>query len=89
MVNFVNEAAIDENPELPFFIYAASGGQQDGAGLRGQMKYLCAQTETFSYGTDPSHNNICYTLADYDHNDIYALQYYFNTLPVFFGTTEN
>lgn len=77
--------AIDANPNLPFFIYAASGGPQDGAGLREQMKYFVAQTETFSYGTDREVNNIYYTLADYDHNDVYAPYYYFNALPVFWG----
>lgn len=77
--------AMDASPELSFFIFAASGGPEDGAGMREQMKYFVSRTDVFSYGRDIETNNICYTLADYPHNDIYAPYYYYNILPVFWG----
>ncbi len=42
---------IKANPDLPFFLYAASGGPMDGADMREQMKLLTEQP-CFSYGKD-------------------------------------
>ncbi len=76
-------APIKENPGLPFFIYAASGGKRDGAGMRVQMKLLTDQP-CFSYGSDPSKNNICYALSDYYHTDYLIPYYFWNYLKVLF-----
>lgn len=76
--------AIDAHPNLDFFIYAASGGPNDGFELRNQMAYFEQQTETFSYGTDPEKNNLCYTLSDFKHSDLFVPYYYYNTLQVLF-----
>ncbi len=76
-------APIKANPELPFFIYAASGGPMDGAGMRLQMKLLTEQKE-FSYGTDPHKNNILYSLSDYYHTDYLIPYYFWNYLKILF-----
>ena len=76
-------APIKANPDLPFFIYAASGGKRDGAGMRLQMKLL-SETEGFSYGTDPKKNNILYSLSDYYHTDYLIPYYFWNYLKIIF-----
>ncbi len=43
---------LKENPGMPFFIYASSGGLRDGVQVRQQMKLL-TDDPRFSYGTDP------------------------------------
>lgn len=78
-------APIKEDPDLPFFIYAGSGGPRDGAGMRQQMKFLTAQPG-FSYGSDPSKNNILYTLSDYYHTDYLVPYYMWNYLKLLFKT---
>ncbi|MBR2287319.1 MAG: hypothetical protein IJ865_03685 [Clostridia bacterium] len=78
--------AIDAHPNLDFFIYVASGGEADGVGqsLRAQIPYLENQKE-FSYGTDPTVNNLCYTVGPgFKHSDLYVPYYYYNTLQVLF-----
>ncbi len=78
-------APIKAHPDLPFFIYAGSGGKRDGAGMRLQIRLL-TRTDGFSYGLDPTVNNICYTLSDYYHTD-HLIQYYFwNYLKILFKT---
>ena len=76
-------APIKAHPELPFFIYAASGGKRDGAGMRLQVKLLTRQ-DCFSYGTDPSVNNIYYSLSDYYHTDYLVPYYFWNYLKLLF-----
>jgi enterochelin esterase-like enzyme len=75
---------IANNPGKKFFIYAASGNITDMPGIRDFMAYLAEQKDTFSYGTDTSLNNLCYTVADYDHGDPVFPYYYYNTLQVAF-----
>ena len=74
---------IKANPDLPFFIYAASGGPRDGQGLRHQMKLLTGLPE-FSYGPDPKKNNILYALSDYYHTDYLIPYYFWNYLKIIF-----
>ncbi len=76
-------APIKAHPELPFFIYAASGGMRDGPGMRLQVKLLTEQS-CFSYGTDPSKNNILYSLSDYYHTDYLVPYYFWNYLKILF-----
>lgn len=74
---------IKANPDLPFFIYAASGGPMDGADMRQQMKLLTEQP-CFSYGRDPAKNNIYYSLSDFYHTDYLVPYYFWNYLQVIF-----
>ena len=76
-------APIKENPGLPFFIYAASGGMRDGPGIRLQIKLLTQQPE-FSYGSDPNKNNLLYALSDYYHTDYLIPYYFWNYLKILF-----
>lgn len=79
---YINEP-IKANPDLPFFIFAQSGGVIDAAGMRVQMKLLTDQ-DNFSYGTDPVKNNIYYALSDYYHTDYLIPYYFWNSLKVIF-----
>lgn len=79
------EETIDAHPDLDFFIYVQSGGPKDAETLREQMKYFVAQTDTFSYGSDPTVNNLYYSVSDFIHSDRYVPWYYYNSLPLFFG----
>ena len=74
---------IKANPDLPFFIYAASGGKMDGPWMRHQIKLL-TELEGFSYGDDPKKNNILYALSDYYHTDYLIPYYFWNYLKVIF-----
>ena len=74
---------IRANPDLPFFIYAASGGMRDGPGIRLQIKLLTRQPE-FSYGSDPKKNNLLYALSDYYHTDYLIPYYFWNYLKILF-----
>ncbi|MBR3000162.1 MAG: hypothetical protein IKF39_04115 [Oscillospiraceae bacterium] len=76
-------APIKANPDLPFFIYAASGGIRDGRGMRTQIKLLTEQ-DCFSYGCDPKKNNILYSLSDYYHTDYLIPYYFWNYLKLLF-----
>ena len=76
-------APIKAHPELPFFIYAASGGMRDGPGIRLQIKLLTRQPE-FSYGSDPKKNNLLYALSDYYHTDYLIPYYFWNYLKILF-----
>jgi len=80
---FLKEA-IDSNPELDFFIFAASGGEKDAPQMRTQMKYLIGQTDTFSYGLDTEANNIYYTCSEFMHVDQYVPYYLYNARDVLF-----
>lgn len=77
--------AIDSHPDLPFFIFAASGGKNDAPGMRTQMKYFSEQTDTFSYGLDVSENNFYYTCSEFNHNDLYFPFYLYNARDVLFN----
>ena len=76
-------APIKAHPDLPFFIYAASGGMTDGPWMREQIK-LITEHPAFSYGPDPAKNNIYYALSDYYHTDYLVPYYYWNSLKVLF-----
>ena len=76
-------APIKANPDLPFFIYAASGGIRDGADMRRQVKLLTEQP-CFSFGADPAKHNILYSLSDYYHTDYLIPYYFWNYLKVIF-----
>lgn len=76
--------AINANPELDFFIFAASGGEKDAAAMRPQMKYLSQQTDTFSYGLDTEENNFYYTCSEFMHIDQYVPYYFYNARNVLF-----
>ena len=76
-------APIKANPDLPFYIYAASGGPMDGASMRHQMKLL-SESEGFSFGPDPAVNNIYYSLSDYYHTDYLVPYYFWNYLKILF-----
>lgn len=74
--------AIDANPDLDFFIFAASGGPND-YGPRDQIAYFMKQ-DAFSFGTDTSTNNFYYILSNFSHSDFFLSYYYYNTLQVLF-----
>ena len=74
---------IKNNPDLPFFIYAASGGKIDASDMRKQMK-LITELPEFSYGSDPTKNNILYALSDYYHTDYLIPYYMWNYLKIIF-----
>lgn len=76
-------APIKANPDLPFFIYTASGGKTDAYWTRHQIKVLTEQPE-FSYGPDPKKNNLLYALSDYYHTDYLIPYYFWNYLKVIF-----
>ena len=76
-------APIKAHPELPFFIYAGSGGVRDALGIRKNVALLAAQ-DAFSYGTDPAKNNLCLTLSDYYHTDYLVPYYFWNYLKLLF-----
>ncbi len=71
------------NPDLPFFIYASNGGKEDLVSMNDQMRYL-TKAEGFSYGRDPSVNNIYFSLSDYYHTDYLVPYYLWNSLKVVF-----
>ena len=76
-------APIKEHPGLPFFIYASSGGVRDSLGMRKNIELLIKQ-DCFSYGPDPSKNNLCYTVSDYYHSDYLVPYYLWNLLKILF-----
>lgn len=75
--------AVDDNPDMDFFIYVGSGGPTDAGSLRTQMAYFEKQP-IFSYGDDPKTNNLYYVLSNFEHGDLYAPYYYYNSLQVLF-----
>lgn len=76
---------IHENPDYPFYIYAATGGPEDVGARRQypQMKFI-TKAEPFSYGTDTKKNNIYFSIAEFDHTDLLVPYYYYNSLQVLF-----
>jgi len=82
ILDYIREP-IKAHPDLPFYIYAASGGMTDGPWMREQMKLLSDQ-EDFSYGPDPKVNNIYYSLSDYYHTDYLVPYYFWNYLKILF-----
>ena len=72
-------AAID-NSKIPFFLYLACGGPEDGA-FEGCVKVantIAADTDYFSYGTDREKNNFYFCLSDNVHQDLCSRYYLFN-----------
>jgi len=82
LVDYIT-APIKAHPELPFFIYAACGGMRDTPGMRRQIDLLCRQS-VFSYGTDPSKNNLLFAISDYYHTDCLVPYYLWNYLKIIF-----
>ena len=76
--------AIDAHPELDYYILAASGGPEDAAGMRTLLRYLTDQKDVFSYGKDPSVNNIYYTCSDLSHNMLYMPYYLYEARDIIF-----
>ena len=76
-------APIKAHPGLPFFIYAGCGGMQDAPGMRKQIALLAGQGE-FSYGPDPSKNNLFFTVSDFYHTDYLVPYYFWNYLKIIF-----
>ncbi len=76
-------APIKANPELPFFIYACNGGQRDIVEMTREMGFLTKEP-CFSYGDDPTANNIYFCVSDYYHTDYLVPYYYWNALKVLF-----
>ncbi|MBQ3864895.1 MAG: hypothetical protein II781_03550, partial [Clostridia bacterium] len=79
---FVSEA-VQEHPELPFFIYGTNGGPEDVVEMNRQMDAI-TKAPGFSYGTDPAKNNIYYSVSDFYHTDYLVPYYYWNSLKVLF-----
>lgn len=65
---YIHEA-IESHPDLDFFVFATSGGPEDGAGqnMIPQMQAFYNHPEVFSFGTDPQENNFYFTLSDFRH----------------------
>ena len=63
--------AINAHPDLDFFVFATSGGPDDGAGqmMVPQMQEFYQHPEVFSFGTDPEENNFYFTLTEFLHMD--------------------
>ncbi len=76
------KASAEAHPGMPYFIFAASGGDRDIPAVRGQIRDFLSHNY-FSYGKDPEKDNFFYLLSDYDHGN-YASDYYYNSLQVFF-----
>ena len=76
------KSAAEAHPDMKYFIFAASGGDEDIPAVRGQIRYFVSQ-DYFSYGKDPDQNNFFYLLSDYNHGN-FAADYYYNSLQVFF-----
>ncbi|MBQ5959050.1 MAG: hypothetical protein IJL53_00140 [Firmicutes bacterium] len=74
---------IKAHPELDFYVYATNGGEEDIKEMSKQMRYLTKE-DCFSYGPDPSKNNIYYSVSDYYHTDYLVPYYYWNSLKVLF-----
>ncbi|MBN1981258.1 MAG: hypothetical protein JW795_06995 [Chitinivibrionales bacterium] len=75
-------APLKANPELPFFIFASSGNP-DAEEMKIQMKYI-TKIDGFSYGKDPTKNNIIFAISDYYHTDFLVPYYFWNSLKVLF-----
>ncbi len=76
-------APIREHPGLPFFIYAACGGLRDSPDMRRQIALLCGRSE-FSYGPDPTKNNLLFSVSDFYHTDYLVPYYFWNYLKILF-----
>ena len=74
---------IKAHPELDFFIYATNGGEEDIKEMKTQMRYITKE-DCFSYGRDPSKNNIFYSVSDFYHTDYLVPYYFWNSLKVLF-----
>ena len=69
-----------------FFIYAACGGKRDMMYdvNNALMAALIADTDDFSYGTDPTQNNLYYALSNELHTTELARFYLYNAFDVVF-----
>lgn len=69
-----------------FFIYAVCGGKRDdmynvNAAL---ITALIADTDDFSYGTDPAENNLYYSISNEIHQTLMSRFYFYNAFSVVF-----
>ena len=69
-----------------FFIYAACGGKRDmmydvNAAL---IAAMVADTDDFSYGTDPAQNNLYYSISGEIHQTLMSRFYFYNAFDVVF-----
>ncbi len=76
-------AGMRAHPELPFYIFASNGGKEDVVRMNEQMRWL-TNSEGFSYGKDPSKNNIYFAVSDFYHTDYLVPYYFWNSLKVLF-----
>ena len=65
-----------------FFIYAACGGKRDmmydvNAAL---ISAMVADTDDFSYGTNPAENNLYYSLSNELHQTLMSRFYLYNAM---------
>lgn len=71
------------HPELPFYIFGSNGYPNDVKPMTEQMKFLPLE-DIFSFGKDPKVNNLYFALSDFEHDDLYAPWYFYNSLQVLF-----
>ena len=71
--------AVPEEYSKHFFIYAACGTVDTAYdGCAALVAALTADTEHFSYGTDPAVNNLYFCLSEEDHRTIASRFYFYN-----------
>ena len=82
---YIHEA-IEAEPDLEYFIFAVSGGEEDGPGqsMIPQMQEFMQHQDVFSYGTDPSVNNYYFTLSEFGHMDMVVPYYFYAAKDVLF-----
>ena len=83
------EAAIDAKSDYKddFFVYIACGGKRDMMYdlVNAQVDAMLADTEYFSFGTDPAVNNFCYCISPRDiHQTLISRYYFYNAFGVVF-----
>ncbi|MBQ7064945.1 MAG: hypothetical protein IJM90_08655 [Firmicutes bacterium] len=82
VVDYVT-APIKAHPELDYYIFATNGGPEDIQEMNRQMRCI-TKADCFSYGPDPSVNNIYYAVSDFYHTDFLVPYYFWNSLKVLF-----
>jgi endo-1,4-beta-xylanase len=69
-----------------FFIYAACGGKRDDmyAVMQDLISAMIADTDDFSFGTDPAVNNLYYSISNEIHQTLMTRFYLYNAFDVVF-----
>ena len=81
-----NALAAQADYKGDFFIYAACGGKRDmmydvNAAL---IAAMIADTDDFSFGTDPAQNNLYYSVSNEIHQTLMSRFYFYNAFSVVF-----